>query len=289
MRLAFVLDEGGGLIEDGGVFGAPGVPVTQIDLMEKGYADLELRVESAGGHSSRPWGGSSLEHLARAVTAIADRPFPPRCPAPLLRTFETLAPYIEAEPLRSLVQDAEANAEAIAAWCLGQPELFAFVTTTVAPTVIEGGSAACNVLPQNMRAVINFRLNEGQSTEDLLSHCREAVLAADPNSPVRLSFLQANDPSAVARSDGFGYRVLEAALGEFYPAVKAVPSLTAGATDPHQYEIICDTCLRCSPFMVEKELARSGVHGTDEHITIRSYLQGIRVLMRIMELANIEG
>jgi carboxypeptidase PM20D1 len=56
VRLEYVLDEGGGLIEDGAVFGAPGTPVTLIDLMEKGYADLELTVESIGGHSSRPWG-----------------------------------------------------------------------------------------------------------------------------------------------------------------------------------------------------------------------------------------
>ena len=286
VRLEFVLDEGGGLIEDGGIFGAPGVPVTLIDLMEKGYADLELSVESTGGHSSRPWGGSSLEHLARAITAIADRPFPARCPEPLLRTFETLAPYIREEPLRTLVQDVDANAEILAAWCIEQPELFSFVTTTIAPTMIEGGSAACNVLPQNMRAVINFRLNQGETPDSLLAHCREAIRSADPDSPVKLRFLQANGPSAAARTDGFGYRVLETALGEFYPAVKAVPSLTAGATDAHQYERICDTCLRCSPFMVEKSLARSGVHGTDEHIPVRSYLQGIRVLMRIMELAN---
>ena len=286
VRLEFVLDEGGGLIEDGGIFGAPGVPVTLIDLMEKGYADLELTVESTGGHSSRPWGGSSLEHIARAVTAIADHPFPARCPEPLLRTFETLAPYIQTEPLRTLSQDVHANADAIAAWCLKQPELFSLVTTTVAPTMIEGGSAACNVLPQNMRAVINFRLNRGESTESLLAHCREALSSTVPDSPVHLRYLQANDPSSIARTDGFGYSVLTSALSEFYPAVKAVPSLTAGATDAHQYERICDTCLRCSPFIVDKSLARSGVHGTDEHIPVRSYLQGIRVLMRIMELAN---
>ena len=186
----------------------------------------------------------------------------------------------------TLTRDVHANAEALAAWCVQQPELFSLVTTTIAPTMIEGGSAACNVLPQNMRAVVNFRLNQGETAESLLAHCREAIRAADPDSPVQLRFLQANDPSAIARTDGFGYRMLKAALGEFYPAVTAVPSLTAGATDAHQYERICDTCLRCSPFMVEKELARSGVHGTDEHIPIRSYLQGIRVLMRMMELCN---
>jgi len=287
IRLEYLLDEGCGIIEDGAVFGAPGVPVTKIELMEKGYADLELSVESAGGHSSRPWGGSSLEHLSRAVTAIADRPFVPRCPEPLLKTFETLAPYITDEPLRTLVRDVRGNADAIAAFCMTRPELFSLVCTTVAPTVMEGGSDACNVLPQNMRAVINFRLNEGDSAENLLQRSQEAVLAADPQSPVRLRLLQANDHSEIARTDGFGYHALAAALGEFYPGVVAMPSLTSGATDAHCYDPVCDTCLRCSPFMVEQELARLGVHGTNERIPVRSYLQGIRVLIRLMEIGNI--
>lgn len=66
---------------------------------------------------------------------------------------------------------------------------------------------------------------------------------------VSLRFLQANDPSAVARTDGPGWRMLLRALGEFYPDVVFLPGLSAGATDAHQYERICDTCLRCSPFM----------------------------------------
>ena len=287
VRLEYVLDEGGGRIEDGEIFGAPGVPVTMIDLMEKGYADLELSVESKGGHSSRPWGGSSLEHLARAVTAITDRPFTPRCPEPLLQTFEKLAPYITEEPLYSLTRDVRGNAGALASFCAAKPELFPLACTTIAPTMIEGGSAACNVLPQNMYAAVNFRLNEGDSVESVFRHCREAVLAADPNSPVKLRYLQANNPSGVARTDVFGYRTLEAALGEFYPDVIAAPSLTAGATDAKSYERICDACLRCSPFMVDGELLRAGVHGTNERIPVRAYLQGIRVLIRIMELGNL--
>ena len=287
VRLEYVLDEGGGLIEDGAIFGAPGTAVTEIALMEKGYADLELSVNSPGGHSSRPWGGSSLEHLARAITAITDRPPEPSCPEPLLQSFETLAPFISREPLRTLARDVRGNAGQIAAWCRTVPDLFPLCVTTAAPTVIEGGSSSCNVLPQDMRSVINFRLNQGDNTEALLARCRKAVLEADPASPVSLRFLQANDPSGVARTDGFGYRALETALGEFYPAVVAMPSLTTGATDARRYEPVCDTCLRCSPFMVDKELARTGVHGTNARIPVRSYLQGIRVLIRLMELGNI--
>ena len=66
-----------------------------------------------------------------------------------------------------------------------------------------------------------------------------------------------------------------------------VPALTTGATDARQYECICNTCLRCSPFMAEPDDVLTGVHGTNERIPIRSYAQGIRVLIRLMELANL--
>lgn len=283
VRLEFVLDEGGGIIESGAPFGAPGVSISMVDLMEKGYADLELSVESSGGHSSRPYGGSSLEHLARAITAVCDHPFPAVMPEPLIACMETLAPYISEEPLHSLVQDVRKNADAIAAFCMQRPDLFPYVTTTVAPTVIEGGSAACNVLPQNMRAVINFRLNQGETAESVMAHCRSVI----QDDRVHLRYQQANDPSATAKCDGYGYQLLTEALSSFYPDVLFIPSLTVGATDAHQYERICDTCLRCSPFMAEAGEVRTGVHGTNERLPIRSYVQGIRVLIRLMELANV--
>ena len=283
VRLEFVLDEGSCRLEDGACFGAPGLPIGLIELMEKGYADLELSVESHGGHSNRPFGGSSLEHLARAITAVTDHPFPCRLPEPMIGTFEALSPYITEEPFRELVNDVRGNADAIAAVCAKRPETFSYVATTIAPTMIEGGSTACNVLPQNMRAVINFRLNEGDSIEGVLEHCRAAI----GNPKVHLRYLQANDPSATARIDGFGYKKLCEAMSQFYPEVVFVPSMTVGATDAHQYERICDTCLRCSPFLTEPEDVRRGMHGTNERLLIRSYAQGIRVLIRLMELANV--
>lgn len=283
VRLEFLLDEGGGKIEDGAIFGAAGTTVSVVSLMEKGYADLELSVESAGGHSSRPFGGSSLEHLAKAITAITDSPFPVRLPQPMVAAFEALAPFITEEPLKSLVKDVRGNADAIAACCAGRRDSFPYVTTTIAPTVIEGGSSACNVLPQNMRAVINFRLNEGDTAESVLAHCREAV----GEGPVSMRYLQANDPSAVARSDGDGYHLLIEAMRGFFPELLFVPAMTVGASDARRYERICDCCLRCSPFLTDAEEMSRGVHGTNERLSLRCYAQGIRVLIRLMELANV--
>ncbi len=279
VRLEFVLDEGGGKIQSGVPFGAPEIFFSQIDLMEKGYADLELSVKSIGGHSSRPFGGTSLGRLCRAVARIVENPFPAELSPVVKGAFSALAPYITEEPLKTLVADPEGNAEAIAAYCLGVPELFPLVTTTIAPTVIRGSSAACNVMPQNMEAVVNFRIAEGHTTAEVMEKCQRVV--ADPE--VSLRFLQANDPSATARTDGFGYRTLKEAMNRYFQDVVIIPSMTAGATDAHHYEQICDTCLRCSPFMGNEADVTRGVHGTDEKLSLRACAQGIRVLIRIME------
>ena len=284
VRLEFVLDEGGGKIEPGTAFGAPEISMAHVDLMEKGYADLELSVHSVGGHSSRPYGGTSLAHLACAIADITRDPFPVRLSPVMMGAFETLAPYITEEPLKTLVQDIPGNADAIAAYCHRTPALFPFVSTTIAPTIIRGSSDACNVMPQDMQAVINFRIAEGDTAEGVMAHCRAAV----QDESVSLRYLQSNDPSATARRDGYGYETVVSSMHRYFPEVVFVPSMTAGATDAHHYEQICDTCLRCSPFMADAEEAASGVHGTNERLLVRAYLQGIRVLIHLMEHANVQ-
>ena len=234
VTLEFVLDEGGGKIENGAPYGAPDTYLSPVDLMEKGYADLELSVKSRGGHSSRPFGGTSLGHLSQAIARMVENPFPVKLTPVMVGAFKALAPYITEEPLRSLVQDVEGNAGAIARICAQRRELFPFVTTTIAPTVIRGSSAACNVMPQDMSAVVNFRIAEGETVEELLSHVRAAI----GDETVSLRFLQANDPSATARRDGYGYRTVVESMQRYYPGVVFLPSMTVGATDAHHYEQI---------------------------------------------------
>lgn len=279
IQLEFVLDEGSCTIESGDAYGAPGTYIAPVELMEKGYADLELTVRSPGGHSSRPFGGTSLGRISQAIARIVEHPFPVRLTPVMAGAFRAIAPYVTEEPLKTLVQDVDQNADAIARYCYETRALFPFVTTTIAPTVIRGSSAACNVMPQDMSAVVNFRIAEGETAEQVLSHVRQAV--ADEG--VELRFLQANDPSATARSDGYGYARLVETMRRYFRDVVFLPSLTAGATDAHCYEIVCDTCLRYSPFLASPEDAARGVHGTDERISVRAYTQGIRALIRLME------
>ncbi len=278
VRLEFVLDEGGGGMQSGELFGAPKICVMPIDLMEKGYADLKLTVRSTGGHSSRPFGGTSLARLARAITRITEAPFPAELCPTLKQGLKTVAPYIEDPQFKALIDGIDENGQAVADVFMGTKDFFPYVTTTIAPTMISGGSSAPNVMPQNMEAVINFRIAAGHTPEEVMEHCRKAV---DDDS-VEMEFLQANPASAEARFDGLGYAELTKALARFYSDVVFVPFITAGGTDAHNYEQICDTCLRCSPF-VSPEEEQHGAHGTNERMSVRSFIQGIRVLISMME------
>ena len=276
VTLEFVLDEGGGKIHPGSAFGAPNVNVSEINLMEKGYADLRLRAYSVGGHSSRPFGGTSLARLSCAIASIVSSPFPAECSPVLRKTFETLAPYISEEPVASFVSSGDW--QGLADYCLTVPELFPLVTTTIAPTMINGGSQACNVMPQNMEAVVNFRIGCGHTAKAVFEHCRALV---EPD--IDMDFLQANDPSAVANTDSFGYESLCRVMGHYFSGVVFIPTLTVGGTDAHCYEQICDVCLRCSPFVGNIEDVETGVHGTNERISVRAYIHGIRVLIGMMK------
>ena len=281
VELEFLLDEGGGNIEDGAIYGAPGVMTCGIHLAEKGYADLSIRARGQGGHSSNPFGGSSMEHLARAITAVCDTAQAAEMPEALAQCLRAVAPYVTEEPLKSLLTDLEGNSAAIMDCCAGVKQLFPLTATTIAPTMISGGGPACNVLPQDMEANINFRLIPGDTIDALWQRCQKAVEGI----PVELSFAQANDPSRLSAASSYGYERLLEVLDHYYSGIVFLPSISAGATDARQYERVCSACLRCSPFMAEDSEVSGRVHGTNERISQRSYVQGIRVLIRMMEIS----
>ena len=278
VRLEYVLDESGADVSDAADFGAPDRQICTIGIYEKGYADLRLQARSRGGHSSNPVHGTSLGALAGAITAIVEHPLKAELPECAERTIRKLAPYMTEEPMHSWARDIDAHRSEILDWYLTHERLYYQVQTTIAPTMISGGSAAGNVMPQDMEAVINFRLAPQDTTDSLLAHCRELV---DPE--IDLSYVQCINASNPSEIDSYGYRKLEETLEYFFRDLVFVPALNKAGTDAHNYECICRCCLRFGPFLEENEICAQGVHGTNERISPRAYLQGIRVLIRLME------
>ena len=299
VRLEFLLDEGSTGIDDGADFGAPGLRFRSVELGEKGYCDVRVTARSNGGHSSNPFGGTSLSIVCKAVALIAAEAWPQGLSPLVRRTFAALAPHVTQEPFASLVapdagedaaQAVERKAEKLTAACVERRELFPLAATTCAPTMLEGGSRGSNVMPQTVWAVVNFRLSPGVSSDWIMGRCRELVDGLD----VELDWFQPpSEPSAADAgcASELGWNVVSEAVDRYFadPAtgrpLPCVPALATGGTDAHMYEGICDSCLRMGPMAADAAESKRGVHGTDERITRRAYLQGIRVLARIVERA----
>ena len=278
VELEFVMDEGG-RFGSGKAYGAD-IAVGSIGMYEKGYADLKLSVESFGGHSSNPFNGTSLGVLAKAIAAIVDHPLENVLPSSIKESLRILAPYIKEGPLKEAVKDIEANEAEIIAHYLSHPDLNNQIHTTIAPTMISGGSQAGNVMPQHMEAVINFRLAPQDTDASLLEHCQK--LAGKDG---KAEFIVANEASRESRFDSTGFKMLKDVLSHYFKDIVFVPSVNTTATDARSYEGICDCCMRFEPFLEDPEIRAKGVHGTNERISVRTYLQGIRVLIRMMDQA----
>ena len=299
VRLEFLLDEGSTGIDDGADFGAPGFRFRGVELGEKGYCDVRVTARSIGGHSSNPFVGTSLATVCEAVARIAAEAWPQGLSPLVASTFTELVPHVTEGPFATLLaplpgetpeQTVARQAAAIAAACAERRELFPLAATTCAPTMLEGGSQGSNVMPQTVWAVVNFRLLPGVSSDWVMGRCRELVDGLD----VELDWFQPpSEPSAADAgcASELGWDVVSEAVGRYFadPAtgkpLPCVPALATGGTDAHMYEGICDSCLRMGPMAADAAESERGVHGTDERITRRAYLQGIRVLARIVERA----
>ena len=170
VELEFLIDEGDYRIVPTAEYSAGEGWLMHADLAEKGYADIVLRTRSEGGHSSNPYGGTSLEVLSRAIAAICDIEWPTRVTDLLAAQLVELGLYT--------ADEIASNKDAIVRECLASKKLYPLVTSTCAPTQIEGGSTGANVMPQDMWANINFRMLEGTSVADVVARCCVAVAEA---------------------------------------------------------------------------------------------------------------
>ena len=278
VRLAFVLDEGAGDVIDAADWGAPGQLTCSIGLYEKGYGDLRLRVKSTGGHSSNPFHGTSLGRLSEAIAAIIGHMPPARLSESVRHSLKTLAPLITEEPMKSWAKDPDAHEAQLLDWFSRRESLYHLVRTTAAPTMISGGAPAGNVMPQDMEAVINFRMIPADTPESLLAHCRALV-----GEGVELDWVQQIAASTPSEIDSYGFRALKSVLERYFDRLAFIPAQNRGATDARQYEPLSRCVMRFGPFLEEEDISAEGVHGTNERISVRAWLQGVRVLLRLME------
>jgi carboxypeptidase PM20D1 len=254
----FALDEGLAIVSD---LPLAGRPVALVGVAEKGYATLRITAPSKGGHSSAPPPETGVEVLAKAVIAVASRPFPMRFNGPAADMIRTLAPEAGLA-VRVAVANTWLFEPLLIAKIAATPAGAATLHTTIAPTMLRG-SPKENVLPQDATAWINYRIAPQNTAAEVMARAETATRRLD----VKLAWDgQAYDPSPVSSVDSDAYRII-GALASDAGRVPVAPGLVTATTDSRYLAGIAHDVYRFQPIVASLRDFEM-IHGTNEHLTL---------------------
>lgn len=277
VRPQMILDEGG-LIAQGLV---PGLakPVALIGTAEKGFVSVELSADAAGGHSSMPPRHTALGLVARAIERLEDHPMPARIAGPTAQSFAFLAPEMPFVQ-RAVLGNLWLFGPLVRAQGANEASTGARLRTTTAATVFQGG-VKDNVLPHHARAVVNFRILQGDTVATVLEHVKATV---GPEVKVKISGSFSAEPSPEAAVDGPAFRELQTTIAQVLPGTLVAPNLLVGATDSRHYRRLTNDIYRFLPMRLGPgDLDR--LHGTNERIGVESYAEAIRFYAQLIRRA----
>lgn len=278
IRLAYVLDEGGGIFND---FGGLSQPAAFIGIGEKGFATLQLSVElKEAGHASMPppLSDTAVGILAGAVQRLQQSPPPARLSGGMGLTLDYLGPEM---PLVNRV--AVANRWLFSPLLMRQlastPLGNAAIRTTVAPTLIEGG-VKDNVLPARATLTINVRVLQGDSVASAIEFIRRVI--DDPRVVISEPTLQ-REPSRLSSTESPSFTMLHRTIREIYPSVLVAPFVVVAGTDSAHYDdpSLSRDIYRFVPWKLGKtDLTR--IHGLDERLSRDDYMELVHFYERLI-------
>lgn len=266
IRPWLVVDEGGAVVDPP----FPGVhrPMAMVGVSEKGSVSFRIGVTAQGGHASLPGRATAIVELSRALARLRRSPF--------RATLNT--------PLRHLISGVGAQgplwARLITAnlwlfsrpllWGLtaASPEMNALTRTTVAVTLVSGGSAD-NVLPSSASATLNVRVAPGDSVAAVEARLRRVL-----GSGFQVETVEPSEPSPISPVEGAQFDAVVDAIRCSYPEAIVSPYVMLQATDSRFFHEFTDHVYRFGPvYLTAKQ--REGLHGLDEYVTVDSLHRGI--------------
>jgi len=274
----FVLDEGGAIVS--GAMPGLDVPVATIGVAEKGYMTVKLAVQMDGGHSSQPPRATAIGILSRAIAQLEEHQMPGGIEGLSADMLAHIGPEMTAA-MRLAIANLWLTKPLIERTFAGSPVMNAFMRTTTAPTIIQGGSKE-NVLPPEVMAIINFRILPGDTREDIVAHIKNVV--GDERVAIEPFMDQASEASIVSPSDGPQFEVISRTVREVAPAAVTTPYLVLGATDSRYFTKISPNVYRFAPMTIHNDDLKR-MHGTNERLGTEAYGTMIRFYHRLLENA----
>ena len=151
------------------------------------------------------------------------------------------------------------------------------VRTTTAPTIFNSG-VKDNIIPQNAKATINFRIMSGENSTSVMKRVEELI--DDKRITITKGRMQ-SEPSKISSTKSFGYQQIQGTIAEVYPEVLVAPFLVIAGTDAKHFEPIADNIYRFSPMIINPKNIKS-FHGLNERIAVQDFYNGIRFYQQLI-------
>jgi carboxypeptidase PM20D1 len=280
LSFSWILDEGSPIAENQ----IPGItsPLALFGIEEKGFLSLDLTVAQKPGHASRPPRIQAVAVLARALYRLSKKKFPFRL-IPTVEQFFSSLSALTSGSKAFFMRHARSLGPLFFRALSGNPDIASMLHTTVAMTQL-AGSAADNVMPSEVRAVINLRLLHPWTVEKAADFVRRAI--RDERVDVKVHGMGTNpvpaNPEHTRRS-GPGWKEMEAALGSVYPGIPAVVFIMVATTDSRHYHALTEGIFRFNPHRLDPA-EMSLVHGHDERISLDNLRRGFEFYTSLFKL-----
>ena len=275
IRFAFVLDEGGAVIDEA----VPGMdrPYAVVGVTEKGYMDVKITARGKGGHSSTPPRNTPAARLYAFANEIErKRPFKKKMIPEVREMLHQMAPAFSF-PLRFLLGNLWLTKPlVIAAMPMVSPFGEALMATTCCFTMMRGSDAA-NVIPKEPYLIANLRTSVHQNCEESLNVLKKYGKKYGLEFEVLLS----RDASPVSDIHSDAYRFVEKTICAHFPDAGVAPYLIMGGTDCRHFHALTDTALRFAPVRMTNA-QNASCHAVDENVTVSALAEGVRFYKRLL-------
>ena len=157
------------------------------------------------------------------------------------------------------------------------PLLNSAMRTTFAFTQLQGSDAP-NVIPVKASAVVNVRINIGETRKDVMNHIQKVVGKKIEVSELENTF----DPSPVSLTDTDTYAKLVRSIEEVYEGFVVAPYPFIAATDSKWYYKVSNGVYRFTPFVYGSD-DQKRIHGLNERCSIDGLGRAVEFYHRLME------